>query len=54
MGKDKDSSSRKAALCTGLATTGTERPARSSILTNRDWAWMAVSKGARQCTGQTL
>jgi hypothetical protein len=43
-GKDSDTNNRRGALWyTGLAATNTERPAVSSVLTDKEWVWMAVS-----------
>jgi hypothetical protein len=39
-------------MCIRLATTDTGRPVRSPVITDREQAWMAVSKGVRCCTGQ--
>jgi len=53
VGKDSDINGRKGKMwCTRQAATGTERLARSPVLTNRDWALMVVNKGGRWCIGQ--
>jgi len=37
-----------------LAATGTDRPVRSAVLVEREWAWMSVGKGVRWCTDRPL
>jgi len=45
MRKDTNTSARKGMVwCTKLATTGIERLARSPVLADREWVWMAVRK----------
>jgi hypothetical protein len=52
VGKDNDNSSRKRIVFyIRTAAISTEIPVRNPVLTNREWAWIAVSKEVKWCTG---